>query len=206
MDLWLRTDEIEEAISALEMLAEVAPSIIEDSYRWKWIIISLHNALQGFMVLALRQGNGLLVLKDNIAKQWLKAHREGVKCPVEKLDNFLNLYKKVKSDYMLFYSYSRKFEATPNHDRAVKMLNELRNEFIHFVPKGWSLKLTGLPEICLFCLEVIEFLGWKSENILWYEDIQQKRAISALKKAKKALYEIKQKYEEAVNKVNSANS
>lgn len=102
MDLWLRTGETEEAISALEMLVETAPSLIADTYRWKWVIISTHNALQGFMVLALRHGNGLLALKDKIAAEWLKAYREGGPYPVEidKLDKFRNLYKKVKSDRM----------------------------------------------------------------------------------------------------------
>ena len=206
MDLWLRTDETEEAVSALEMLAETAPFLLTDSYRWKWAIIATHNALQGFMVLALRQGNGLLALKDEIAAQWLKAYREDGNYPVEKLDNFLNLYKKVKSDRMLCYVHSRKFIAAPDHNRSVRKLNELRNEFIHFVPKGWSLELTGLPEICLCCLEVIEFLGWESGNIILYKDVQQKRALSAINKAKKALADIKKKYEEAANKANAADS
>jgi len=206
MDLWLRTDETEEAISSLEMLAETAPSLVLDTYRWKWVFISTHNALQGFMVLALRHGNGLLALKDEIAAQWQKAYREGGKYPVEKLDNFTNLYKKVKSVRMMCYVHSRKFKATQDHNRAVKKLNELRNDFIHFVPKGWSLELTGLPEICLRCLEVIEFLGWESGNIILNEEVQQRRAMLALKKAKNVLTDIKQKYEEAAIKANTADS
>lgn len=77
MELFLRTDETEEAISALEMLSEITPFLVKDIYRWKWSIIATHNALQGFMVLALRHGNGLLALKDKIAAEWLKAHSEG---------------------------------------------------------------------------------------------------------------------------------
>jgi hypothetical protein len=199
MNYWLRTDETEEAISALEMLAETAPSLIADIYRWKWVIISAHNALQGFMVIALRQGNGLLALKDNIAAQWLRANREGGEYPVEKLDNFLNLYKKVKSDRMLCYGHSKKYVATPDHNRSVKKLNELRNEFIHFVPKGWSLEVTGLPEICLNCLEVIEFLAWESGNITLYEENQQERVRSAVKNTRKVLTDITTKYEESAN-------
>ena len=135
MDFWLHTDETKEAISALEMLAEIAPSLNKDTYRWKWVVISTHNSLQGFMVLALRQGNGLLALKDEIASQMRKAFRGEGKYPVEKLDNFLNLYKKIKSDRMLYYGQSKKFNATQDHDLSVKKLNELRNEFIHFAPK-----------------------------------------------------------------------
>ncbi|MHA1381732.1 MAG: hypothetical protein ACTSRG_25465 [Candidatus Helarchaeota archaeon] len=206
MDLWLRTDEKEEAISTLEMIAETASNLVKDTYRWKWVIICTHNALQLFMVLALRQGNGLLALNDKIATQWLRAYREGTKWPVEKLDNFQSLYEKVKSDRMLCYVFSRKFKATSDHNWAVKKLNKLRNEFIHFVPKVWSLELTGLPEICLRCLEVIEFLGWESGNINFYEKVQKRRAISALNKAKKILANIKQKYEEAANKANLADA
>ena len=77
MELFLRTDETEEAISAPEMLSEITPFLVKDIYRWKWAIIATHNALQGFMVLALRHGNGLLALKDKIAAEWLKAYREG---------------------------------------------------------------------------------------------------------------------------------
>lgn len=200
MDLWLRTNETEEAISALEMLAEMAQCLANDRYRWKWTIISMHNALQAFMVIALRHSDGLLTLKDKIAAQWLKWYREGGEFPRQKLDNFQNLYKKVQGDGMLRYVNSKRFEAGPQHDRAVKKLNELRNEFIHFVPKGWSLELTGLPEICLDCLEIIEFLGWESENVLWYEECQQERATLALKDARNLLAELKQEYEGAAPK------
>ncbi len=211
MELWLRTDEHEEAVSALEMVAEAGTSISSDSYRWKWVIISAHNALQGFMVLALRNGNGLLALKDNIAAQWLKAYREwlkanreGGKFPVEKLDTFLNLYKKIKSDRMLCYVHSKIFEASDDHDRSVKKLNQIRNKFIHFVPKSWLLELTGLPQICLHCLEIIQFLGWESGNIL-FRDNQQERARAALFEAKKVLFVLQSKYEEeAANQVNAA--
>lgn len=206
MDLWLITDKTKEAISALEMLAETASSLNTDIYRWKWVIITTHNALQGFMVLALWGGNGLLALRDKIAAQWLRAYTEGGKYPDEKLDRFLNLYKKIKSERMLFYRHSRKFDPTPDHDWAVEKLNKLRNKFIHFVPKGLCLELTGLPGICLRCLEVIEFLGWKSGNIVFYEEDQKERAMSALKKAIKILSELRREYEKAANKANAADS
>lgn len=53
---YLRTDEHEEAVRSLEWAEAQARSLGEDSYQWKWVLISLHNAVQGFMVLALWQG------------------------------------------------------------------------------------------------------------------------------------------------------
>lgn len=206
MKSYLRTDEIEEAISALEMLSEVTPFLVKDIYRWKWAIIATHNALQDFMVIALRQGNGLLALKDNIAAEYLKAQKEGGKRPAEKLDNFLNLYKKIKSDRMLCYSHGKRFKADPEHNWAVKKLNELRNEFLHFVPKGWSLEIISLPKICLNCLEVIEFLGWQSGNVIFNDETQQVRALSALKMAKAVLSEIIQIYEVTANNANTVDA
>lgn len=197
MEKWLRTDENEEAVTALEMVAESVRSVLGDLYRWKWVILTLHNAIQGFMVLALRGGNGLLALKDDVAAAWLEAYRQGTSYPQEKLDNFLNLYNKIKNDRMLFYVNSQKFVPTGSQGRSVKKLNELRNNFIHFVPKGWSLEVSGLPDICLDCLDIIEFLGWKCGNTLWHELSVEQRAKNALLKAKKSLQRIKQNYHTA---------
>lgn len=200
MDLWLRTDEHEEAVSALEMVAELSALVLDDCYRWKWVIIAIHNALQGFMVLALRQGNGLKALKDKIAAQWLKAFREDGEYPREELDTFLNLYKKVKSDQMICFGHSQIFKAKNNHDESVKQLNRFRNEFIHFVPKCCSLELAGLPDTCLDCLEVVRFLGWESGNVPWYEEEHKQRAETALSAAIHNLKIAKAEYEKAANK------
>lgn len=56
---FLRTSEQEEAVRSLEFAAHQAKEIVNDPYSWKWVLISLHNAAQGFMVLALWNGNGL---------------------------------------------------------------------------------------------------------------------------------------------------
>ena len=207
MESYLQTDETNEAITALEMLSEITPFLVKDIYRWKWAIIATHKALQDFMVIALRQGNVLLALKDNIAAECLKAHKKaGGKPPVEKLDNFLNLYKKVKSERMLYHGHGRRFKAKPEDNWAVKKLNELRNEFLHFIPKRWSLELIILPKICLNCLEIIEFLGWQSGNVPWNNETQNVRALSSLKMAKAALSEIIQIYERTSNDVSAVDA
>ena len=166
---WFQTDEHEEAISALDAVAEWSGYLNKRIDYWRWVILALHNATQGFMVLALRGSNGLLALRDDVALKWLIAHREGGEYPEEKLDQFLKLYKKIKSDRLLFYKHSKKFTANKHHDRNMKRLNGFRNEFIHFIPRSWSLEVSGLPDICLTCLEIIQFLGWKCGNIWWYE-------------------------------------
>lgn len=177
---WLKTDEREEAASALEAVAEWSGRVATKVDYWKWVVFALHNATQGFMVLSLRGSNGLRPLKDNVATAWLTAHREGGDYPVEKLDSFLNLYKKVKSDSMLFFVHSKKFIPSDSQGRSIKRINSLRNDFVHFLPRSWSLEVSGLPEICLDCLVLIEFLGWECGNVIWHKEEHRKRAKAAL--------------------------
>jgi hypothetical protein len=106
---YLRTDEAEEAVSAIEMVSESVTMAKSDIYRWKWALIALHSGVQGFLVLAPRGGNGLAALKDEVAAAWLEAHEKNGPYPEERLDSYENLYKKVKSDRMLMYGHSKKF-------------------------------------------------------------------------------------------------
>jgi hypothetical protein len=187
MEVWLKTDETEEAVSALEMVAEQSVHVREDSYRWKWVVLAVHNALHGFMVLALRGGDGLRPLRDHVAGAWLKAYREGRSPPQERLDSFLNLYKKIKSDRMLFYVHSKRFSPEGSQEDSVKKLNSLRNDFIHFLPRMWLLEVGGLPQICLDCLDVTQFLGWQCGNIFWRNEKHEGRAEQALSISRNAL-------------------
>lgn len=174
MEPWLRTDERKEAIKALEMVLEQISQVKADVYRWKWIIVALHNATQAFMVLALRGGSNFHLVKKVDTKKYLAAIRgEGEPFPNEQLDYFLDLYKKIKSDRMKMYVHSKPFKPSGNQTRRVKKLHRLRNEFIHFLPKGFSLELTGMPEIVKDCLSVISFLAFESGNVFWVEADQE---------------------------------
>lgn len=132
------------------------------------------------MVLALRQGNGLLALTDDSAASWLEAYENGEVLPMEKLDNFLNPYKKINSDKMLAYIHGQKFTPKGTQGRSIKMLNLLRNKYVHFLPQIWMLDASGLPRICLDCLEIIQFLAWESGNVLFYKEPLRDRATKAL--------------------------
>lgn len=88
---------------------------------------------------------------------------------------------------MKFYGHSKAFKPSGSQGESVKRLNRLRNEFIHFVPKGWSLEISGLPQIFFDCLNIIEFLGWECGNIIIHDELVNNRAKMALSNAKKTL-------------------
>src|SRR5882724_9179090 len=117
---WLRTDEYEEAVRSLEWAEAQALSLEADPYAWKWVLIAMHNVAQGFMV-----------LRDKIAAKWLEAYRNDGHFPVEKLDEFLNLYKKVKDANNFHTVGAGPFSPGSTHDQTFKRLNSFRNEFIH---------------------------------------------------------------------------
>lgn len=185
--LYLRTDEQEEALRSLEWAELQARSLSSDPYSWKWVLIALHNAAQGFMVLALWNGNGLLALRPKTAKKWIDAYERGEPYPTEKLDDFLSLYKKVKERTNFHTIGAEPFAATERHDYSLSRLNEFRNTFTHFTPKGWSLELAGLPRICLDTLELMNSIGLQSTAVLWYMPTRRLRAERALKRMTKTL-------------------
>ena len=184
---FLRTSEHEEAVRSLEWAELQARGLETDPYLWKWVIIALHNATQGFMVLALWNGNGLLTLRPHVAEKWLKAYENGGPFPAEKLDDFLKLYAKVKDGNNFHTGGAGPFKPTSTADGSLELLNELRNEFTHFTPKGWSLELAGLPRMCLDALVLVEFLGWQSTAVTWYRRVNQVRAKRALRCLRKTL-------------------
>ena len=75
--MYLRTNEEAEAAEAICMASKVADGLERDLKLWRWVVISLHNAVQGFMVLSLRHGNGLLALDDKSFSEWMEAHEKG---------------------------------------------------------------------------------------------------------------------------------
>jgi hypothetical protein len=89
--MWLQTDEREEAVAALEFLVELTSTLPSNIYRWKWIIIVMHNAIQCFMVIALRQSDGRGPIRDDIMAKINRAIDKGEIPPSEKLDDFMPL-------------------------------------------------------------------------------------------------------------------
>jgi hypothetical protein len=190
MNPWLSTDETVEAVTSLEMVSETLPKVIDDVRYWKWVLIALHNALQGYMVLALKGTDSFNVLTPECQKQWMEADRRDDKVwPERRLDSFQNLYKKIKKgrkrydedaklgrsssrgpdDLMLMFVDSQPFKPRGTQTKSVEMLRILRNDFIHFLPKGWLLQVSGLPRVVSDCIDIIEFLAFQCGNILWHE-------------------------------------
>jgi hypothetical protein len=169
-DNWLHTDEKADLIASLAMLDVALGQIANDLATWKWVVIATHSALQSAIACHLGAiGNSLLVAKQEDAEAWLKAHEDGTPYPEMMMDSFPNLYDKLKHQEIFGY----KFVPRGTQGRSIKKINEYRNEFIHFMPKGWSLEVSGLPAMCKDCLDVISELDEHTLRERWHNDSQE---------------------------------
>ena len=157
-------------ITSLEILLHCLKSVKEKATYWQWIYISLHSAVQAYMVLALTFSHSLWTYKKKDMEDWLEKYNSNEPLPDCELDYFLNLYRKTKSKKFLFYNDSVKFIPSKTQDWSIKRLNTLRNDFIHYKYGGLTLFNNPPYVIVTDCLDYIEFLAFQSNNIDWFEE------------------------------------
>jgi hypothetical protein len=109
----------------------------------------------------------------------MAAYQKGETPPPEKLDNYLNLYKKIKHKEWGQVGGNTRFVPAGTEGVDIKRLNSLRNEFIHFTPKGWSLEADGLPGIALATARLISFLALETTNVFWHTPEARERLLKA---------------------------
>ena len=73
----------------------------------------------------------------------------------------------------------------------MKNLNFIRNEFVHFTPKGWSLELSGAPRIAIDCLDVAEFLVKRSNRFMIFTSFKEGEMLGLIDELKKEFAAIK---------------
>ncbi len=101
----------------------------------------------------------------------MEAMNNGNDLPELSMESFLALYKDIKNaDRMNKNIESKIFLASEEMDYYMKTLNDLRNNFIHYIPCNWSLGISTLPELSKSVLNVIEFLVLESGNVRFYFD------------------------------------
>ena len=127
------------------MLAVALEQAEHDITAWKWVVIGTHSALQGAIACHLRgAGNRLLVAKRKDAETWIKALDQGTARPEMMMDWFPNLYDKLKDVAIDGF----KFAPQGNQGGSITLINQYRNDFVHFMVDGLSIEVSGLPEMC----------------------------------------------------------
>ena len=164
---WLRIDETEDAVDNIEMVHHFLVQL-HGPIRWKWAILSLHQALYGFAVGATKPSDSSLALKKP-------------EDPESQLISIWTALDRAKDpDWMPRIDWNPLVTSTAEDEAIDKIVNEFRNEFAHFRPQGWSIEVSGMPSLFIHVLRVIRHLALDSNTILFIPDELRDRTERAL--------------------------
>jgi hypothetical protein len=184
---YVRTDTAEDAVSSFEVASDFYAQALADDRYWKWFVVAVHAGVQGTFALALDGGNGLLVQKPGVAKATLAAYEQGSEVPESHMDNFMRLYRKLHAKENLRSASAQPLPESPQNELALERLNDLRDNFIHFNTKSWSVERALIETRVRGSLKVAQFVLFESEAVPWYEDDLKERAHVALKRLSEQL-------------------
>jgi hypothetical protein len=129
-------DEREDVLTSTDLLAIVTPKLKKQPSYWKWMTIAAHNGLQGALVCAIQNTSATNVLNKESATKMLNYLKtlEGDR-PQEYLADFVTLLKEYRKKYP-------SHGITPEQLKSIHGLHkQFRNNFAHFVPKGWWIEI-----------------------------------------------------------------
>lgn len=181
--MWLRIDERADVLASLSLCLRCLSVVNSEPELWKWAILSLHNALQGAMVCHLSGTAQLGALTNNSVDAWLDWHERDRRGeirrisdgadelglpktrfatnedipPNDRLADANELFKRLyDEDKRREGGAGATLEIGKVQRASFRQLHDLRNEFSHFTPKGWSIELSGLPHIFLNMIDVLD--------------------------------------------------
>src|SRR5690349_5074619 len=95
---FIGTDSSTECVDGLQHISDLLNTVLERANNWKWVILSLHNTVQNFIVITIRDSAGINILKKNIQADYYKSLIDPDAPRVkEMLDDFMNLYNNTKN-------------------------------------------------------------------------------------------------------------
>ncbi|PCJ41030.1 MAG: hypothetical protein COA81_07770 [Alphaproteobacteria bacterium] len=198
---YLRTTEFNDVLYSLQHCKKCLEGTSENVQNWKWVIISTQAALQGAYVCHLNDTAQLNVLSTKSAEKWLTWYNDPKNNksnpPNCYIDYFKELHEKIR---MGFPNAGQAITYSNIQNDAVNLLIDLRNQFTHFSPCGWSIELLGLPNMTLRCMEIIELIekdDWPFRHMSQNNKAELKDTVQNIKN------ECSQLHKEYYNKWNS---
>jgi hypothetical protein len=184
-EYYVRTDEAEDVAASLRHVLACRQLTSSDPHAWKWVVLALHSALQGACVCHLvTTASPVGAVTEKNAGEWLRfieASRTDpdAKRPRTSLLPLSDLLKRIRKPYSA--GDRSNTDGIPISDAELNWLlrfhNDLRNQFVHFEPMGWSLEVSGIPDLARLIARIlgdILNLGWafRHQNDEWREDVR----------------------------------
>ena len=183
---WIRTDEAEDVAASVRHVLRCWALAVQDPQAVKWAALALHPALQGACVCHLTTTASPVgaVTKDN-AVAWLDYFERSRSDPTASppktvLMTLPDLLKAIRRPNSIGGG-----DCSPGIDIADDEFNwlrrfhkDIRNQFVHFSPQGWSIEISGLPGLAKLTARIISAVldaGWGFRH----QDEAWRRAIRA---------------------------
>lgn len=139
------------AVDSLEKIHYFLSLVKKYPVNWKWVVLALFDALYGFAICALK-GVALYSESENCNAIYM---RKG------KLITLHAALRKCRNPkIMVGYEGIRPLCYKGTQQQSIlKLNNELRNKFAHFVPQTWFISTDDLSKVVTDTLDVIRFLA-----------------------------------------------
>lgn len=177
MSRFIRTDEHQDVLASLEQCAFSLAQVRRSERAWKWVILSLHSALQGAMACHLSGTEQLGALEKRSVENW---HQWNEKCiqddaedsgdprrkrlARERLADTNELFRRLHcSEARIEDGCGRVISITDQQRASFQLLHDRRNEFTHFSPKSWIIDLCSIKQAIEDVLNVLCLIaddGW----------------------------------------------
>jgi hypothetical protein len=190
---WIQTDEAEDVAGSIRHIIRAAQFVGEDAQAWKWVAMALHSALQGACVCHLATtATPVGSVTERNAREWLayfEASRTNpsAKPPKTHLMGLPDLLKAVRKPYSAGDRSNAVGIAISESELSwLRHFHEdIRNQFAHFEPMGWSIEVSGTPQIATLVARIIgEVLqigyGFRHQERARREEMQQNLRTLAL--------------------------
>ena len=173
MEQYIQFDRQSDSLASLDELCSCLERVKHNEFIWKYAIISAHNALQGYLCIALSNGNSFETWKDKQLEKWLVAYSNKTELPNPQLNFFMELFDKVfKNDSVI-------------NRENIKWLNETRNGLIHFNTDGYSIERNSVYECCLEALSAIKLTPTLAQGIFFYSEAESESFMKACSRTEK---------------------
>lgn len=168
---WIQTNEAEDVAGSIRHVIRAAQFVGEDSLAWKWVVMALHSALQGACVCHLvTTAAPVGAVTERNAGEWLAFFEDSrtnpnAKPPETHLMGLPDLLKAVRRPNSAGDGSNVAGVAISESELnwLLRFHKEIRNQFAHFEPMGWSIEVSGIPQIAKLVARIIGDIlktGW----------------------------------------------
>jgi len=168
--VWISIDEAEDVAASVRQVLRCWDVTSDDPQTWKWVVLALHATLQGACVCHLSTtAHPVGALTEKNTGEWLnyfEVSREDstLRPPGTKLLALPDLVKRIRKVGLAGDGVSPAITVSDSEFNWLrKFHDELRNQFVHFKPMGWSIEITGMAGLAKLVARVVGDIldaGW----------------------------------------------